>query len=391
MYDPSIAVNEAAKLIKLVPPTNGKWFADTHSTLREQVLIALERCKKFEIKGDIAVMIGMRGTVIERIEWVLADYLIGAGWKPQPRYRTVLHLSLDSVRWLADVYGTVRIARDVLQATLERATAESAILVLDHLEVLDEDQPVANSMKAALTNPSGALVLALYWENEHGGARRSGILSLANARWQIPAEPYPPERTHGTIFDHIARYWQDNYRYAFEGDAFDSVINLEPLVWVGANPPRRMTLPYLPIFMGTDAIETAMQGGAAVESLARRALAALARLRQEKGPSREVIDHFAPVLSEAEGDLNKLLSRPTASETRGRTTTTTLTRAHVVCQLFGPDDHHFRYPTVRPSQPLFQSSKGTSAAASQGGTASSQRSSGEPIYIDPKREKRTER
>jgi hypothetical protein len=394
MANADAARSEARDFVKTVSPTTDKWYTDTHGTLRDEVLNALRRCREYRQRDDIAAMVGMRGTVIERIDQVLADFL-STGRDQLPAYRTVLHVNVDALRGLAEVYGDVIVPRDVLRLAMKRAagkdendeqTQDLAILVLDHLEALDADQRVDRALRSELgNNASGALVLGLYWETDWGRARRDGI--LANARWQIPAEPYPRERARSTLYDHFVPYWEAKERCVFEPDAFDSILTLEPLVWFGATRPQRVTLPYLAVFEGRDAIRTAKVGGVAqLEHLARRAQDALALFRQEKALTADIVAYYTPALDEAASDLAKLIARPIVHD-RGKLV---LTRGHIICQLLGNDDHKFRYPAIRPHQPPFRSGSvssqtGMTGQDAKGTSGTSPTGAGKPpqMFIEP--------
>ena len=234
----------------------------------------------------------------------------------------------------------------MLQEALVRSVQEQAILVLDHFEVLDPDQRADRALKTALADPGDALVLGLYWEPDVGRARRDGSLAWANARWQVPSLPYSPDRARGTIKDHFIPHWQHALRCTFDDNAFDSVYALEPWTWVGG---VRMTLPYLAVFMGKDAIETAQGGVGDIQHLVKRAQATLVELQRAQGVTPDVVDYFAPVFRNAESDLNAVLAKPLVHDNHGRKI---LSRGHITARLLGEDDHRFRYPPLVPNRPL---------------------------------------
>jgi len=350
--------------LKTVQPRPRNWYADTHAALRVDLLVPLSRCLQNPDTGDpFPIVVGLPGSPLERISQVLADSLnredtLRTGTKI---YKKVFQLDLLGVRGDADVPAEEqRIPNEVLIAALQKSTEESAILVLEHAQTLDAQDPVSIGMLAALRDVGEALVVAIYRQRSGESISPFGILSLAQppeykAEEVLSAESTVKE-TRKVIQERFAPKWSWADHSAFECDAFETAYALSP--WLGTTRQHkgglsagaggagvlqeshgaRFALPYFAIFLGRDVIAENTFGGAS-EFRERAAIAqvALQAMRLEaRGKALE--QRLRDVFNDLEADLNAIVANP---EPRIVDSMRVFTRGHVACRLLGAGHYTF--------------------------------------------------
>jgi hypothetical protein len=339
----ALAYAEAATLTWIAVPTPELRFKRMHAVLMANLLNVLGSAET----PDIVLLEGRNGTPLDSASLVLAERLVSGEVFTDQRarlnqYHRVNRLSLESVRRLAHIPDKPA-PQDVLQMAMQQAVEDQAILVLEHMEALERDNPVDAGLLAQLANGGDALVLGLFEQPEREDVPVDAALGLENIR-QVPAREYSVTQTQALLREYYIPQWETQ-GFTFSEDAFDSVIKLEPGAWIEL---KRKTLPYLAVGLGRDAMQTVKEGRALVLDTARMALDALNELRQEWATTEErVREQFADVLAEARRDIEGLIANPDIRMENGRRV---ITRAHVVAQLICPNDSEFHYPGHAPKQ-----------------------------------------
>lgn len=339
----ALAYEEAVGLTGIAVPTPDLHFKRMHAVLMANLLNVLGSTET----PDIVVLEGRNGTPLHSAALVLAERLIAGEVFTEQRarlsqYHEVHRLNMETVRHLANLADKPA-PQDVLQMAMQQAVEDQAVLVLDHMEALERDNPVDIGLFAQLANPGDALVLGLFELPERDEVPVDVALGLENIR-QVPAREYSAMQTQALLREYYIPLWETQ-GFTFTQEAFDSVIALEPGAWIEL---RRKTLPYLAVGLGRDAMQTVKEGRALVLDTARMALDALNELRHEWATTEERIrEQFTDVLAEARRDIEALIANPDVQVENGRRV---ITRAHVVAQLICPNDSEFHYPGHAPAQ-----------------------------------------
>src|SRR5262249_40436581 len=115
-------VQKAGELIRIVNPTPDREYEGRHATPRDGILSVLRESQSNKL-GEFPVVTGVRGTPIERMHQVLADYL--SRHDALAGHTKVMLLNLDPVRRLAKIHDeNAGVSSDVLQVALEKARTD---------------------------------------------------------------------------------------------------------------------------------------------------------------------------------------------------------------------------------------------------------------------------
>jgi len=316
-------------------------YTHMHAVLMSNILNILGKLDKHQI----AVVAGMNGTPLYSIDEVLADLLKDENYSVEGRPRLAKRFKkvyrLDSVS-LITLANKGASPIDVLQAVLQEAENNEAILVVKNFETLLAERD--HALRSLLTL-SENLVLGTF-ETGVQDHLTTQHLSTFDDVVEILARPYSVQQTKELIRTYYLPDWEHRTNYTFATDAFDSVIALEPGAWINA---KRKTLPYLAIGLGDDTIQTARGGKSLILDTVHMAIDALDGLQTEAATSSAIYRKtFQPTLDEARADFEKLVNFPMPErDTSGHYI---LTRAHVAAQLICPNDSEFHFPGFAPQE-----------------------------------------
>jgi hypothetical protein len=248
----------------------------------------------------LVVCAGRRGTLVENIETVLADRY--ASHTPFLWGQTALN-SFKSVRTLdvRELLGREEIDGEVdrvhvpavriLRAALRQALAESAILLVDHLEVLMDGSPQPTShtreaMRKQIANRGATCVLGIYHvrpAESNVDALGAAKLGQMNVKAALIA-PYVLEETQELLTSFCYPRWQAD-GFTFTGDAFAGALDLAADFPLDDEP---IALPGIALLLAERTIETAREGHDRQRATAKHALSVLERRRhQPRDKSRE--------------------------------------------------------------------------------------------------------
>ncbi len=330
-------------------PTDGQLFAHIHEVMSTDVLEILARAWRFQQYG-VVVVVGMHGTIVERIPQTLADRLTSAD-PVLPEFRTVIQVSLNSILRLAEADG-LDIATAVLHGIMAHARDSQALLVVDHLDALDdvgdligdERIPAVSRLTGVLGAARGVLVVARYWtaQPDNPVPPDSILYDRLASEWQtVYVEPYNPGRTRSTISDHFFAYWAKVYQCQVEASAFEEVLAFSEWIHDSHN---RIALPYAAIFLGTNAAITVKKGS---ELIRQRAGFGLERIRQLRTAATAVsglAEQLTTVFEGVERVLRDVYNDPEVKQNKDGLSR--VTRGHVAAELFGTNVYHIELPNM---------------------------------------------
>ncbi|MBF6590955.1 MAG: hypothetical protein IVW57_10570 [Ktedonobacterales bacterium] len=341
------AYHKAAEMTLVLHPSGRARVREMHAVLMSNVLDVLGTCAPTEL----VLVVGRNGTPLDVVPRVLAERLASSEAFAEERARLGRYHSVH----LLDIQSVCQLARrdnepdpqDVLEMAMLQSIEEQAILVVDRMEDLKDEQAaertIEQSLIAQLTERGEALVVGLYELPERGEESVEDALDLRNLRL-VDAREYSARETKVLLTEHYVPEWETR-GYRFEPEAFDTVIALEPGAWIDL---RRKHLPYLAVDLGTATMSMLRDGRALVEQAARMAQEALEALRQEWATTDErTRDRFTEALEDAQRDIEWLLAHPEPPREQG---IYLVKRAHITTQLICPNASEFHYPGHAPKE-----------------------------------------
>lgn len=336
------ASEKAQELIRLVEPTPAREFRSRHPVATGNLLSVLS---KAATSSEIPIAVGRRGSPLGELEHVLADCIASGNFtgphEPLNRYKAVYRLDARVLPGLAK--NPMELAPDkVFEQAKLLMQQRQAILVVDHVEAW-RGMGVPEALRWHLGNRGDALICGFYEATDEQDIFAEATLGLPNAAL-VRINAYTADETRDYLNKTYAMaHWAPS-GYIFAPEAFDSIYKLEPGCWINL---KRMTLPYLVVALGDQTIQTAIHGDEAIRQTARESLEGMRVVRDETARAPESVKNtYEQILRHVQDDLNNLLRNPTP---KASGTYKMLTRAHVVAQLFAPNDSEFHLPGFRPS------------------------------------------
>lgn len=327
----------AHELMVPIQPTPGLLFSQVHKTDRMDALEVLDRSVRYN-ENKIFTVRGMPGTIMERFGQVLADAL--ADEHPVlPEHRHVITVDLGGAYGHAEAYG-IEVAQAALREVLRLAGSRTVVL-FQHLEALDQhahksaESDVAQHMIAILRQLHGVAAVALYWMRRSDDSLPS-ISVLQNPLYpgvKVEVGPFSRAGTQRTIVRHFLQYWQQIEHCQVDETAFEDIYVLAP--WAHFNEAP-ITLPYIGIFLGTNAcktITTALQHSLFLEERVNRALSKLHTLQTDAARVKGLPGNVVQVLASI-GTALRELKRDSQIALVGQDMPH-VTRAHVTAELLG--------------------------------------------------------
>lgn len=334
-----------------------KWYEDAFSVEREDILAILFKQVQNGIPEE-CVIIGPRGSWMDRIFQVLADYL-DANPEALNGHSTVYRLDLNEALGtlgngeiaISPEYNIETATRDLSgseeenpgQAETEQKSGplNNSVLIIDGAEQLDSrltDPQTRHALRAALRAISKqTLVVILYWYPYPESADRHGVLANVPPENRIIARPYSSDQTRNVIFRTFASKWYAEHRCQCYKNAFDTLLMLEPWMFVGDG---REVLPYFAVYLGKNTTKSLradynhVVAHPGAESLyTTYADEAAKKVRDLRGqiPS-EFQRHLDPAFKEALSDLTAIANRPHEVGADGNLI---LRRGHITARLLG--------------------------------------------------------
>jgi hypothetical protein len=370
------AQQKARELIKTIQPSRLRVYRNMHPVAMTHFLSELGQSARSQ---EMPILVGRNGSPLDVVGQVLADRMgFGEAFlgqqDPLNNYGAVLYLDLVAVLGLASVPNEAAPHR-VVEAAKAQALQQPdrpGILMLDHVEALRTSvargpasgslaaggqpapggpapasvgQAAADAMRAQLAARGQALVFGVYHASDEAVTADDASIGLSNAK-VVRINTYNADETRDFIRDSYRDYW-GTQGYAFANDAFDALFTLEPGCWISL---RRTGLPYLVVKIAEDTMQTAMKGNDAIRQTAREAVNAIGAVLTNELPRagqmpQETRDAYERTFRLALGEVQGLLSAPTPAKQGDRQV---LKRAHVLAQLFCPNESEFHVPGFTP-------------------------------------------
>lgn len=334
-------------LTPIVLATPGLVYRNLHPVASSHLLTELG---KYAQARALPLLVGQDGSPLPLIGNVLADRFasrepfIGAQ-TPLNWCTGVVPVDIAHLRSLA-LSGGEHVAANILDAARKHAMTYRCVLMFDHVDALRGNTPPEVKLRAAINTPLGVPSFGVYYAAADGDSSREAAKAFPDAT-VIPVSKYTATQTHEFIYSVFVPVWEHEHNLTLTADALDSVIALEPGIWVNR---RRKTLPYVVLDIVLDALITARGGEPAVRETARQAQVELAKLWEMEWPSTAdaIRRRYEGTLHEADIDLKRLVERPKLGMRDGKWA---LTRAHLTAQLLCPSQSQFHLPGFTPDGP----------------------------------------
>jgi hypothetical protein len=330
------------RLIKRVPIRQGLMYTRMFPS---DMIHFLDVLSDSALNSIFVVLSGMNGSPATRFGEILAGRVamgerFDGHQAPLANCRDVLVMDVRTLNTSA-LPGGLDPSR-VLTMALEAVAAANAVLMIEHMEALDNNQPPAPELRNVLMRRGQALAFGLYWTATNDDPHLERTLGMPSA---VPIHtPASTSQETGALINQVyAPYWAGQSRVAVAPEipgVFADIYALEP----GAHINRqRMTLPFLAVEVAEDAIQLATRGGEqAIGETVQGALAQIAQLRADTQVPEPVRRRFDNALVAAEREVRSLSKPPRLHADQSGLIK--LTRAHVTAQLLDLNDSYFAFP-----------------------------------------------
>lgn len=351
-----------ADALKVVHPTQDLRYVNLQSVETSAFLDTLAQAST---NSAMLVCVGQEGSSINVIDHIIADNLASDKSFPDEELNqytgNLYRIDLDGLILDMDKPDAPKVA-SVLRAAKQKLGAldEKSILLVDHLEVLEDkvegrDPKDIEDFKREIAARGQTLVFGIFRAPDS----KSNYLNEARLGHEtvrpMPFKPYSPDETKSLIQRFYMPLWtNENRGFRFDKDAFDLLIKLEPGAW---HDQAHKVLPGLAIAITQDAMRTAIRGEAQIVDTAKRALAAIAKVRTDEMPRANTRATFEPLLKLAEDQITQLITpqqgfmgigNKPAPVTQDPNKPIQITSAHIVAELICPNRSEWHFPGFMP-------------------------------------------